>query len=98
MTKMNTIRMPMMPLSDFNRSVKLALGCTEERLGLILHWMAIWIMNITVRMIPGTIPAMNRAAMEVWVMKPNTTKAVLGGIRIPRLPPAAMEPKESRSS
>ena len=31
--------------------------------------------------------------MEVWVMKPNTTNAVLGGIKIPRLPPAAMDPK-----
>ena len=88
----------MMPFKDFRRSVQLAFGWTEDRLGLILHCSAIWIMNIMVSTIPGRIPAMNKAAMDVWVMKPKTTKAVLGGMRIPRLPPAAMDPKERRSS
>ncbi len=49
-------------------------------------------------MIPGTMPAMNRSPMGCWVMNPKTTNAALGGIRIPRLPPAAMEPKDSVSA
>ena len=55
----------MMPLSELSLTFQLAFGCVEDRLGLILHWMAIWTMNITVKMIPGIIPAMKRAAMDV---------------------------------
>ena len=43
------------------------------------------------------MPETNRLAMLFSVMNPYTTKAALGGIRMPRLPPAAMEPKERLS-
>ena len=43
----------MMPVSDRNRSVKLAFGALDDRPGLILHWMAISAMKASVRMIPG---------------------------------------------
>ena len=41
---------------------------------------------------PGSIPAMNSLPMDCSVSIPYTINTVLGGIRIPRLPPAATVP------
>ena len=89
MTRMKVARMPIIPFREINLSLQLAFGVSEDRPGLILHCMAICTMNMTVKRIPGRTPAMNNSAMFVCVMKPNTTKAALGGIKMPRLPPAA---------
>ena len=47
---------------------------------------------------PGKIPAINRSPMEVSVMTPYKIMAMLGGIKIPRVPPAAVTPKARRRS
>ena len=90
--------MPMSPLSEASRTAMDCGSCLEDRLGSRLHQIAMVTMNIAVRMMPGRMPETNRLAMLFSVMKPYTTKAALGGMRMPRLPPAAMEPNDSLSS
>ena len=46
---------------------------------------AIWIR-------PGIKPAMNMSPMDCPVMIPYSTMTVLGGMRMPSVPPAAMQP------
>ena len=41
---------------------------------------------------PGTMPAMNSFAMDSSVMPEKMMKGILGGMRIPMLPPAAIHP------
>ncbi len=41
---------------------------------------------------PGSTPAANSAPMLVSVMMPYSTSTVDGGIRMPSVPPAAMDP------
>ena len=41
---------------------------------------------------PGTTPAMNRRAINSSTSAPYSTMTMLGGIRMPSVPPAASEP------
>src|SRR6056300_87652 len=47
--------------------------------------------------IPGTIPARYNSGTDVSVSKPYKTSAIDGGIRIPKVPPAATDPRNSDS-
>ena len=47
---------------------------------------------------PGRMPAMYSRDADVLVIDPYTMKATPGGIRLPRLAPAAMEPSTMRWS
>ena len=42
------------------------------------------------------MPAMNSLPIEVLVSEPYTIMLTLGGIRMPKVPPAASEPSEAR--
>ena len=48
------------------------------------------------RMIPGTMPAMNKAPTEVLVETEYITMTIEGGIRIPRAPEVVMTPAPKR--
>ena len=43
-------------------------------------------------MIPGRIAAVNKRATETCITGPMTTSMMLGGMRIPSVPPAVMAP------
>jgi hypothetical protein len=47
---------------------------------------------------PGTMPAMNRRAIDSSTRAPYSTMTMLGGIRMPSVPPAARLPNRSRRS
>ena len=47
---------------------------------------------------PGRIAAANRRTTDTWNTMAITMSITLGGIRIPRVPPAAIDPAESRVS
>src|SRR5690606_39885337 len=49
-------------------------------------------MNMAVSIMPGTTPARKRRPIDVCVEIPYTIIVTEGGIRIPSVPPAAMEP------
>ena len=46
-------------------------------------------------MIPGITPPMNNEPVDSSVMLEKTIIALLGGIRIPRVPPAARRPRDN---
>ena len=47
---------------------------------------------------PGIMPAANNLPILVWVKIPYMTNKTLGGISIPSVPPAAIEPAAKPSS
>jgi hypothetical protein len=49
-------------------------------------------MNRAVSISPGMMPAMNSRPIEVSLAMPYRIMVMLGGIRMPRVPPAAMAP------
>ena len=49
-------------------------------------------------MIPGKIAAANSRATETCITGPMTTSIMLGGIRMPRVPPAVIVPALSAAS
>jgi hypothetical protein len=49
-------------------------------------------MNKAVSMIPGTMPEMRSFPTDCDVSMPKITRAMLGGISIPKVPPAAIQP------
>jgi hypothetical protein len=51
-------------------------------------------MKHAVRRIPGITPATNSWLMELFVKLPYMSRAMLGGIRIPKVPPAARDPND----
>ena len=59
--------------------------------------MATMISRMAVRM-PGPKPPRNRPPMDVLVETPYTTMGMLGGIRMPRQPEAAIRPREKSLS
>ena len=50
-------------------------------------------MNNPARHMPGMTPPMNKRPIEVSVSKPYMIMAMLGGMRMPSVPPAAREPR-----
>ena len=46
---------------------------------------------------PGKIAAAKRSVTGTPTTGPMTTSMMLGGIRMPRVPPAAMHPADSRT-
>ena len=55
-------------------------------------------MNSTDSSSPGMIAAANRRTTDTWNTMAITMSITLGGMRMPRVPPAAIEPAESRVS
>jgi len=55
-------------------------------------------MDILLMTRPGMIPPAKRAPTEVWAREPKTMRDILGGMRIPSVPPAARDPRESFES
>ena len=53
--------------------------------------------NTPASRMPGMKPARNRRPMDSPTVKPYSTSRMLGGIRMPSVPPAAREPTTSRS-
>ena len=51
--------------------------------------------RIAIRM-PGTMPAMKSAPIDVSVMTPYRMSGIEGGMRMPSVPPAAVAPSASR--
>ena len=49
-------------------------------------------------MTPGTIAAANKSVTGTLSIGPITTNIILGGINIPRVPPAVIEPAAKRTS
>ena len=47
---------------------------------------------------PGRTPAMNSRAIDSSTSAPYSTMMMLGGIRMPSVPPAASEPNTVRGS
>ena len=54
-------------------------------------------MNRPVSMSPGMTPAMNSRPIEVSVAMPYRMKVIDGGMRIPSVPPAQIEPVATSS-
>jgi hypothetical protein len=50
--------------------------------------------NEKVRINPGTNPAMKSPEIDVLATTPKIINGLLGGIRIPRVPPVAATPEE----
>ena len=64
--------------------------------GFLLHMRRIRSINSPARNKPGKIPAINKAPILVSVIIPKMIKMVLGGMRIPSVPPAAIVPVAKR--
>ena len=54
-------------------------------------------MNSPISNSPGPIPARNSLITDSSVIKPNTIIGIDGGIRMPSVPPAAIDPVASVS-
>ena len=52
--------------------------------------------SIRASMIPGTMPAMNNAPIEVLVETPYSTRMIEGGTRMPSAPDVEITPTPNR--
>ena len=52
--------------------------------------------SISARMMPGTMPAMNSAPIEVLVDTPYSTRMIEGGTRMPSAPEVEITPTPNR--
>ena len=61
--------------------------------GCVMHAMAIYDINMMAKRRPGKIPAINNFPMEFPVKEPYKIIIMDGGIRIPSVPPAQIDPR-----
>ncbi len=94
-TRIKIMRVSITPDSDAIFSFHEVLGPRGPSSGLRLVHMRMLTTMRAVRRMPGRIPAMKSSPMDCSVRMPYTIKITLGGIRIPRLPPAATTPVAS---
>ena len=91
-TRQNRISISIVPESDLIFSLTVVLGAGEPIAGFMKHIKRIQTVNREERTIPGRIPAIKSLPMESSVCIPYTIRTMLGGMRIPRVPPAATVP------
>ena len=65
--------------------------------GRYIHATKIASINKLDKTIPGIIPAKYSSGTEVSVSRPYIMRLIEGGTRIPIVPPAASDPRKSRS-
>ena len=61
-------------------------GCSKQNINTVIE-------NKAAKKIPGRSAAKYNLVMETSASTPKSIRLIEGGIRIPKVPPAAMEPK-----
>src|SRR5210317_2592094 len=74
------------------------IGKTGPNFGSIQHRKVTYPAYKTASIIPGIIAAENKSVTGISMIGPITTNIILGGIRIPKVPPAVITPAESFTS
>ena len=80
-----------------NRSRQLTISSLGAIPGQILAAIMIMSMKVTANITPGTNPAKKSRPIDSPTISPYRTRPMLGGIRMPRVPPAAKDPITNRS-
>ena len=86
------------PLRERTLSRMGYLTASGASVGLTLHMIEMVMQKQIAKMMPGMMPAANSFPTDSPVIMPYRMKDVEGGIRMPRVPPAAMEPQDRLSS
>ena len=71
---------------------------TGPKLGLIAHLIVTYAAYKTASIIPGIIAAANKSVTGISMIGPITTNIILGGINIPKVPPAVIVPAANLTS
>ena len=63
--------------------------------GFNIHLIVVYAANNEAKSIPGNIAAANKSITGISIIGPITTSMMLGGIKIPKVPPAVIVPAAS---
>ena len=66
--------------------------------GFIIHLNVVYAAYKHANNIPGTIAAANKSVTGISIIGPITTSIILGGIKIPKVPPAVIVPAANFTS
>ena len=73
-------------------------GRTGPNLGFSIHLIVVYAAYKDASNIPGIIAAANKSITGISIIGPITTSIILGGIKIPKVPPAVIVPAASLTS
>ena len=73
----------------------ISLGRIGPSVGSIIHLIVVYAAYKEASKIPGIIAAANKSITGISIIGPITTNIILGGIKIPKVPPAVMVPAAS---
>ena len=73
-------------------------GKGGPKFGFIIHLIVVYAAYNVAKRIPGKIAAANKSITGISIIGPITTNIILGGIRIPKVPPAVIVPAANLTS